>query len=307
MPTPDNTEPTTYRLTDIDTEEVSVVDRAANRRKFLIVKGADMAKGAAITSDGKGGHTVVKDAPATPPATPPTAAPTPAPAPTPEPSKPAEPVLALSPEAKAELIKRVTTAAERLSALKSLVEGATESLGLLEVPNEIALKFSELLTGLAQGEVEKGAAVAKGLPQFSSARTSQLLAARDAIDAVLSSVAKPTTPEPAPEPAAPAVDDSIAKALAAFETRVATALDKITTVVASQGETIAKQAAAVATVAKGQRELPQSSSAPGQREGVDKGDEDEADEPGGWPSDMADPDKHDVKKVDPSVRFTTKR
>ena len=52
-----------YRLTDMVTEEVSLVDRAANKRKFLVVKN-DAAKGSemskALAPDGKGGLTAAK-------------------------------------------------------------------------------------------------------------------------------------------------------------------------------------------------------------------------------------------------------
>lgn len=328
MATPDQTnEPTVYRLTDIDTEEVSIVDRAANQRKFLIVKGANMAKaGAAVSSDGKGGHTATsKDAPATPPAPAapaaapapaapaaqaPAAAPPAAPAAAPAAGGPAaEPKLQLSPEAKAELVKRFTAAAERLAALKAMLDGAAEVPGLVEVPAEIATKVAELLTGIAQGEVEKGAPVAKGLPQFSSARTAQLQAAYDALGAVLGSVAKPV-PAPAADPAAepagePAVDAEVAKAFASLEAKVAAGLEKIAGVVAKQGEAIAKQAGIVEAVQKGSRPTPRSGAPEGARESVEK-DDDDADAPGGWPADMSDPDKHDVSKVDPSLRFTVK-
>ena len=44
-----------FRLTDMKVEEVSLVDRAANRHKFLIVKGATNMP-SEVKPDGKGGH-----------------------------------------------------------------------------------------------------------------------------------------------------------------------------------------------------------------------------------------------------------
>lgn len=52
-----------YRLHDMSVEEVSVVDRAANRRKFLLVKReGDMGIGAEVTTNADGSLTVAKPA-----------------------------------------------------------------------------------------------------------------------------------------------------------------------------------------------------------------------------------------------------
>jgi hypothetical protein len=288
---------TIYRLTDIDTEEVSIVDRAANKRKFLVVKGHTMQ--GEIVSDGKGGHTVAKETPTAPV---PDASATPT-----TPATPAsEPVLQLSPEAKIELSKRLDAAAARMAALKTLVASAVEVPGLVEVPSEIATAVAELLTGISHGEMAKGDPVAKGLPQFSGARTNQLQAAYDALGAVLGSLSKPSVAE---TPAAPVpeinieelVAKSVAKALTGLEAKVASGLEKVAGVVAKQGEAIAKQAAVVEIVQKSTRATP--------RAGVSEGAQEVAtakadDLLGSWPTDMADPDKHDVTKVDPTLRFT---
>jgi hypothetical protein len=312
MATPE-TDPTIYRLTDIETKEVSVVDRAANKRCFLIVKGASMTtkKGDPVVGDGKGGHTVTKETPA------PGSAPT-------TPAKPEtgtggptnEPVLALSPEAKASLIKRFEMAATRIAAIKALVAGATEQPGLVEVPAEIVTKVAELLFGIERGEVEKdanGQPIAKGLPQFSGARVSQLTAARDAINVLLESIAKPVAPAVDPEPAPTEVDvddvvtKALAKALVPFETKLASGLEKIANVVAKHGEALGAQATQVAEIAKA-RQTPNAGVDDGRTDTNKGGDvdfEDEDNSPG-WSHDMTQPDKYDVKKADPSVRFTKK-
>lgn len=322
---------TIYRLSDIDTEEVSIVDAAANRRKFLVVKGANtMSKaGAPVVSDGKGGHTVAKETPAQPSTgqpgaeTPPAAAPQAAPETAPQGGPTTEPKLTLAPEAKAELLKRFAAATERLAALKALIDSAEEVPGLVEVPEEIASKVAELLTGIAQGEVQKnegeqGAtnvleSVAKGLPQFSTARVSQLQAAYDALGTVLGSIAPaPTEPETPPSTEAPPAEaGDVAKAVAAallpMEEKIAKGLEKIAAIVAQHDAAIQKQAGRVEAVEKAGRPTPRSGAPEGARETVGKDDGGEYDDGGAWPSDMADPDKHDVNKVDPSVRFTSRR
>jgi hypothetical protein len=322
-----------HRLTDIDVEEVSIVDRAANARKFIVVKndGSEdtMAKaGAPVKSDGKGGHTVEKETPppaAEQPAVPAASAPPAAPAPAADPADALppmqEPKLQLSPEAKGELAKRVAAAKGRLEALEKMLGEAEEVQGLVEVPAEIVTKVSEILVGLAEGEkVEKSdapALVLKGLPQFSSARVSQLQAARDALDALLGTVApKPAEPAPAAPGAAPAepvaddaaatVEGIVAKAmkaaLAPLEEKVAKGLLGIAAKVEIQGTAIAKQAERVEALDRGRGGSQSAPADAGDRTETSKSGED--DDGDAWPLDLADPDKHRVEKATSDVRFT---
>lgn len=302
MPQTASPESLIYRLTDIDTEEVSVVDRAANQRKFIVVKGDKMPKpGSPVVPDGKGGHTTDKATPPPEVGTPPTPAPA-------EPNMPSEPVLNLSPETKAELTKRLDNALNRITALKTLIGSATEVAGVVEVPSTIADLVAELLTGISHGDVEKGA-VAKGLPQFSSARVTQIQTARDALDALLGSI-KPveaptseTPPAPPPE-VAPTTDEvvakAVAKAMASFELKLAGGFDKIASVVATHGIAIAKQNEALVGIEKSGRATPRSSAPEGARETTNKADDEDV----RWPSDMSNPDKHDLSKTNPEDRFT---
>jgi hypothetical protein len=319
-----------HRLKDIDVEEVSIVDRAANARKFLVVKSdgggseADMAKaGAPVSSDGKGGHTVSKETP-TPPAegTPPsatgTAAPEPAPAATPPVPQMQEPKLQLSPEAKGELAKRITAAKGRLADLEKMLGDAEEVAGLVEVPAAVVTKVSEILVGLAEGEtVEKGASpavVLKGLPQFSSARVGQLQAARDALDVLLGAVApKPAEAAPAAPGAEPPgevdvqatvegiVEKAVSKAFAPLDEKLAKGLLGITAALEQHGTTIAKQAARVDALDRG-RGGSQAAPDAGDRTETAKAGEDDDGE--AWPLDLAAPDKHAVEKAPKDVRFT---
>lgn len=298
MATTAKNDSTIYRLTEIDTEEVSIVDRAANQRKFLVVKGANMAKaGSPVVPDGKGGHTTTeKDgapAPTVPDATPTTPALN-------------EPVLNLSPETKAELIKRLAAATSRIDALKAMIAGAVEVPGSVEVPSSISDLVAELLTGITHGEVAKGE-VAKGLPQFSAQRVAQIQAARSALDELLGSITKPAPTEPeVPPEAAPTVDEvvakAVAKALGSIESKLAGGFEKIATVIAKHGEAIEKQAATVAVIEKSSRATPRSATPEGS--GTQGATEDDDNAP--WPTDMSDPDKHSLAKTAPELRFTTR-
>lgn len=304
-----------YRLSDIDTKEVSIVDAAANRRKFLVVKGANMSGvGAPVVSDGKGGYTVAKDTPAPPaPSTEPGNAP-----PAPPPSSQGlakEPKLTLAPEAKAELIKRFSAAIERLSALKALVEEAEEVEGIVEVPETITTKVAELLNGISQGDVSKeggGAPVLKGLPQFSAERVAHLRAAYEAIGTLLGAIAPAPVPPPATEPSevptsseAGGVGDiakMIANAVSPLEEKIGKGLDKIITLVMQHDAAIKKQGERVEAVEKASRPTPRSGTPEGVPSVVPYDSDYESSD--AWPVDMADPDRYDVSKVDPSIRFT---
>lgn len=262
-----------YRLSDIEVEEVSIVDRAANKRQFLVMKRSDAMtkKATEVKPDGKGNHTVTKDAPPGAPATPPAgAAPAPAPAAPAAPgaSTPATPVL--SPEAKAELLKRVDMAMTRLAAIKATLDGAMVQEGTTDIPPEVVSAFGDLLHGIAEGDPSEApaagaptpaaapatksvtAAITKGrkregLLRTAAASLQSVLAALDATPA--DPVAPADVPAPAPTTEgvpAPEVTKSeletVTKAVAKLETSVAVALTKILGVVESQKAAIAKAA-----------------------------------------------------------------
>jgi len=129
-----------YRLADMDVQEVSMVDRAANQRKFLVVKSLKAAPLAPETS------------------TPPIVEPTPAPPAPPAPGTGAphvEPTLRIAPEIKDELTKRLLATLSGLEALRKMVDGAEVVQGLVEVPAEIVAAVTQILTVLSEGEVEK--------------------------------------------------------------------------------------------------------------------------------------------------------
>lgn len=273
-----------FRLTDIEVEEVSIVDRAANKRKFLVTKADPPAA----------------PAPSAAPAVP---APTPAPAPAPDPGPKTEPTMRLSPEMKAELVKRIATALERVQALGTLIGGAEEVAGMLEIPAELVTKVAELVSGISDGDVAKGELVIKGLPQFSSTRLTQLREAYTSLGAILDQVTPapppPSAPDPAPTPAAE--DDGLSKKLASLEEAVAKGLLQVATLVGKQGEAIAKQASRIDAIDAIDRGRPTTNSEPVEGDPVRK-ESDEDDDDGGstggrWPSDMASKDASKIKET----------
>lgn len=115
------------RLTEITVNEVSVVDRAANKRQFLVVKHAQPATKA--------------DNNPTPPAPPPGPGQQPQQTPTP-------PQLKISPELKATVLGALTTAQEHIAVIQQVLQGSTETPGapppqeLMEALQQLAQLFA---------------------------------------------------------------------------------------------------------------------------------------------------------------------
>lgn len=316
-----------YRLSDIEVEEVSIVDRAANKRRFLMMKATGGAmttkKATEVKPDGKGSHTIAKDAPAAAaPGAAPAAAPAPAapaagaPATPPTTPAPTAAVPVLSPEAKAELLKRVDMASQRLTAIKAMLDGATVQEGTTDIPAEVVAAFGLLLTGIAEGEAPEAnaqpapatksvtAAVTKGRKQISTEREGLLRTALTSIQSVLSALdAQPEITEPVANPAAadvppvaapaPEVVKStvdaavapIAASVAKLEASVTKALGSILGVVESQKAAITK-AADAKPVDRGL------GTGNGAREDVTK--KEEPAPPVSWPLDMNNPGQGDL-------------
>lgn len=119
-----------FRLTDMSVEEVSVVDRAANRRKFLVVKReGDMAIGAKVTTNSDGTLTA-----ALPPANTPSATES-------APAAPTETEAAakgISPEAKQAFSTVVEGALEGLAKAKQLLASGGSTEGVLDAVVKVA-------------------------------------------------------------------------------------------------------------------------------------------------------------------------
>lgn len=240
-----------FRLTDMIVEEVSAVDRAANKRTFILVKNADGVStpvtGEVVTSPS--GELTVAKAPAPPAATstqPPEsqAAPTspevpPVPTDTNPETAPNGTVLRLSPETKAELSARLEEATKQLAKLSAAVTGADEIQGLTEVPQEVIEGVTSIVSALDTGVTKS--AVAKGRKQISMARESKIRAAHAALSEIVAEldvVPEPTeatppvaAPAPAPAPAAPAMKsvdkrDKVIEGLVALVEKQSTAISK---------------------------------------------------------------------------------
>lgn len=150
----------TNRLSGIVVNEVSIVDRAANQRKFLVVKEAPPAP------------------PSAAPATPPT--PTPAPAWT------------IAPDLKAQLSTVLKTASEKIASLIKRLNTATEAPGA-EEPQELATLLSEIGALFAKppdtADNAPGLApAAKAGRKLSGARLQRLNTIRTQIDELISEV-----------------------------------------------------------------------------------------------------------------------
>lgn len=254
---------TLHTLSDIRTEEVSLVDHAANRRRLLVVKneGNMGTKSTEVVGDGKGGHTATtKEDPVTP-AAPAAAPPAPAATPAQPAATPEVPKLRISPEAKAELAKRVSGAMEKLGVLKGVLDGTEEVAGLTDVPSALIEGFGDILHLLAEGDGTAAtatpaakaatAAIAKGKKQISSAREAHLRSAYSALGTILSELdAAPATETPAPAVEPVASDDVVAKRVASLEATVTKMLGSVTATLEKQNAAIAKQGAEIERVEK---------------------------------------------------------
>lgn len=237
-----------FRLTDMVVEEVSAVDRAANKRTFLLVKsasGAAPVDGEVVA--GENGELTVTKAPGdeTPPA--PAAALAPA-EPAAEPA--ATPVLMrMSPEYKAELVKRFDDAIATLTKLRESTSASEEVQGLTEIPQEIMDGVGGLVTVLTSGVGVAKADITKGKKQFSAARVSTLRTAGEAINALLAEIdavaaetepeaqleATPATPAPAPVAASKADATRVAKTDTLLA-QIVSIVEKQTVAIKKQGE-----------------------------------------------------------------------
>lgn len=239
-----------YRLTDMIIEEVSAVDRAANKRQFLVVKNAsgEVAPGEVVQT--ASGELTVAKAPEAPTASSPEsqAAPTSPEAPAvpsatnPE-NAPLGTVLRLAPETKADLAARVTSATALLTKLAAAIDSAEVVQGLAEIPQEVIEGVASIVSALDTGVTK--AAVEKGRKQISMARESKIRAAHSALgeivaelDAVVPAVEGDAV---AAEPAAAAPSSATTKSATPDQRDVV--LSKLVSLVERQNVAITKQAA----------------------------------------------------------------
>lgn len=178
-----------HRLTGISVNEISIVDRAANKRKYLVVKRDGVLH-------------VEKDFP------PPHGGPQQqAPAPPVPPTAPAPPTLRISPELKTKVIGILKTAQERIGVIAKVVEGSSETPGaappqeLMDALSQLAQLFAPAAAPPAQPTAAAPAAAAppagppamkdateKAGRKLSAARLAQLNSVRATLDALISDV-----------------------------------------------------------------------------------------------------------------------
>lgn len=168
-----------HQLTEIDTEEVSLVDAGANGRKLLIVKSKGQenqmaTRGAAVQQDVQGNNTAVnKDAAA---------------------GGQAAKVMKLSATNKESLTKQLGEFIAVLTKAKADVDGAEVVTTGGEVPAEFAEQLGP--TAVAMAKMAPTAVEKAGFKQFTPERLSALASVRDNISALLEGVAPPPKPDP---------------------------------------------------------------------------------------------------------------
>ena len=208
------TDITIYRLTDMKVEEVSLVDRAANKRKFLIVKGAsNMSQ--EVKPDGKGGHVT-------------------------EPTK-----LKITAAAKSEIEGRVAElTALCASVTKHLVD--VEIVADAPVPDVIAKAVTELDAAIAKG--------LKQFTRDRQAKLLEAMKTLgDVVKEVVSDEPAPEAPAPA-APAAPAITKTDIDAVRdEIRADMGTLVSTVTAAVAKLTDSATAQAAKIETLEKSSR------------------------------------------------------
>lgn len=196
----------THRLTGISVDEVSIVDRPANQRKFLLIKqqqkAEEVKKETAQTGLEAVDALIAKFGPP-PPAAPAAAAPQ-APAAAPAPAAPARPQLSVSPEFKAQMLAKLKAAQEKIGAIAQVLQAASEAPGapvpqeLMDALTQIAAMFAPQAPAPAPAAAPPPAAPApaaaakeeteKAGRKLSAARIQQLTDARALLDTLLTDV-----------------------------------------------------------------------------------------------------------------------
>lgn len=241
----------TYRLTQIETEEVSLVDAAANGRKLLVVKrhnpqGANMAvkTGAEVVEGANGGHQVAKS------------------------ETPAAPAIKLSTTLKADLTGRIQGVLKSLTELAANVEKATVDDAVSTLPDDVAELLGKALTPAAD--------VAKGLKQFTNPRIATLEQLQGTVASLIAEVkgaavgaAPPAPAAAAAAPSAVDVEATVAKAvkaaIAPIEKNVAEQLEVAAGAIENISVAVDKQAKIIAKGLKGPRSASNAGASDGAR------------------------------------------
>lgn len=250
---------TAFRLTDIEVEEVSVVDRAANQRRFLVVKSSTSTRlGAEIVAGADGALTIAKAPGDAAPPAPADAAPATNEPPT-DAAPPAEPdggamlppTMRIALDVKDEIIRRLDAVTAKFGEVRAMLEAAEVVEGVVEMPSEILGALNAALDVLETGGPD--GAVAKGLKQFSRTRTANLRTAYDALGAILNEIETAPAADAggdvvADTSAVDALAGVVAKAadVKGLEATIAKGFEKLVAIVSKQRDAIEKNAARLA-------------------------------------------------------------
>jgi hypothetical protein len=186
----------THRLTQIEVNEVSIVDRAANKRRYLVVKEQQ--------KDDTKVEAKVEKAPEVMPPSPPVA-----------PGTPTPPTLRISPELKSKVLGILRSAQERIGVISEVLAGSSETPGA-PAPKELMDALAQLSTLLSttpatkEGETpeadktktpETPEATAKAGRKISAARLNQLKGAHELLSSLLAEVTAADAKGDAEQPA----------------------------------------------------------------------------------------------------------
>lgn len=165
-----------HRLEDLLVEEVSIVDRPANKRPFLMVKSAEGGERGAEVVPGEGGALVTETTPTPPAATPPAPAPTQKnEAPVDEPKMtPAfvalfdriEKALTITPEIRREIFRDLGDAQKRIGGVMCLADFAPTDFDGKEPSDLVPLFAKELseVSGIIDGVAKRLGKLSKNAP-----------------------------------------------------------------------------------------------------------------------------------------------
>lgn len=293
----------THRLTGISVKEVSIVDRAANKRKYLLVKEDEKGKQPDVAKSAddaaKGDADATKAVPGSPaqPAAPPT--------PPGPPTTPQAPTLRISPELKAQVAGLLKTLQERVGVITKVLEGSSETPGaaappeLMDALKQLAQMISQVAAPTpaagdqpppdAQKEDGKTDAEKAGRA-LSADRLSQLTTIRDSLNALIDGAAPTPAASGEPEPAAASGGTEPAPAASGAEKSAApspeivalqTAVTSIADSMANMTKVFEQQNARIAELSKSRGESRQPD--------LDRQPTTKKEEPVVWDMDMARP------------------
>lgn len=229
----------THRLTEIDVAEVSIVDRGANQRTYLVVKDekgkgdSDKSEAATQPTAKSGEVPALPSQPDQPDASPP-------------------PAVNITAEAKTQMLTALKAAQERLGAITKTVEGATVAADAT-LPAELVEEMTRLSQLFAPKPDADKTDAEKAGRKISGARMQQLQSMRATLDAMIAETSsEAATTEETAETEEPAEAEKSAKPPqpSAELAEVSGAVAKLATTVAKMVEVFEGQNQRIDALAK---------------------------------------------------------